>query len=103
MEIAKMTSKGQITVPKAVREKLDLGPGDKVLFVQRGNEVVVSNAESTARRIEEDSSVYRFTPDSMAAFRQLQEAYEGLAEELGLTSDDDVVRWLREDQVGERE
>jgi len=29
---AKMTSKGQITVPKVVRERLELEPGDQVLF-----------------------------------------------------------------------
>jgi len=29
---AKMTSKGQITVPKVVRERLALEPGDQVLF-----------------------------------------------------------------------
>ena len=30
---AKMTSKGQITVPKDVRMKLNLKPGDRVRFV----------------------------------------------------------------------
>lgn len=29
---AKLTSKGQITVPKAVRDSLELEPGDQVLF-----------------------------------------------------------------------
>jgi antitoxin PrlF len=34
---AKMTSKGQLTVPKAVREALELEPGDRVFFeVERG-------------------------------------------------------------------
>lgn len=28
-----MTSKGQITMPKAVRVKLNLKPGDRVLFI----------------------------------------------------------------------
>ena len=28
-----MTSKGQITVPKAVRERLHLNPGDKIEFL----------------------------------------------------------------------
>jgi AbrB family looped-hinge helix DNA binding protein len=31
---AKITSKGQITLPKAVRERLGLRPGDQVLFVE---------------------------------------------------------------------
>ena len=29
---ARMTSKGQITIPKAVREALNLGEGDQVVF-----------------------------------------------------------------------
>jgi antitoxin PrlF len=33
MSEAKMTSKGQITVPKDVRMKLNLKPGDRVRFV----------------------------------------------------------------------
>lgn len=35
---AKVTSKGQITLPKAVREALGLAPGDRVLFrVENGH------------------------------------------------------------------
>jgi antitoxin PrlF len=33
MQIAKMTSKGQVTVPKAVRDALHLGTGDKLEFI----------------------------------------------------------------------
>ena len=33
MSNAKMTTKGQITVPKSVRTRLGLKPGDRVLFV----------------------------------------------------------------------
>jgi antitoxin PrlF len=33
MTQARMTSKGQITVPKAVRLRLNLKPGDRVLFI----------------------------------------------------------------------
>ena len=33
MSEARMTSKGQITVPKDVRLKLNLKPGDRVLFI----------------------------------------------------------------------
>ena len=37
---ATMTSKGQLTVPKAVRDRLGLKPGDKVEFRQDGAESV---------------------------------------------------------------
>lgn len=36
MPSAKLTSKGQITLPKPVREKLHLRPGDRVDFVIDG-------------------------------------------------------------------
>jgi antitoxin PrlF len=39
---AKMTSKGQITVPKAVRERLELKPGDQVLFRLQDNQAVLA-------------------------------------------------------------
>lgn len=43
MEIAaKMSSKGQITVPKAVRDALGIGEGDHVVFRVEGNRAVLA-------------------------------------------------------------
>ena len=39
---ARMTSKGQITVPKAVRDALGLGHGDQVLFRLEGNRAILA-------------------------------------------------------------
>ena len=36
MITAKVTSKGQITVPKSVRDYLGLGPGDELEFIEDG-------------------------------------------------------------------
>jgi AbrB family looped-hinge helix DNA binding protein len=41
MVTATLTSKGQLTIPKAVRESLHLHTGDRVAFVLRGNAEVV--------------------------------------------------------------
>ncbi len=38
---ARVTSKGQITVPKAVRDRLGIRPGDELLFDIHGNRVEV--------------------------------------------------------------
>ena len=48
MELAKITSKGQITIPVAIRRMLGVKDGDKVLFVQEGNKVVMLNASVNA-------------------------------------------------------
>lgn len=43
MEIAaKISSKGQLTVPKSVREALDLDEGDEVVFRVEGNRAVLA-------------------------------------------------------------
>lgn len=39
---AKMTSKGQVTVPKAVRDALGIEEGDEVVFRVEGNRAVVA-------------------------------------------------------------
>jgi len=41
VEKAKISKKGQITIPKAIREKLGLGPGKKVSFDVIGKEAIM--------------------------------------------------------------
>ena len=43
---ARMTSKGQVTVPKEVREALGLGTGDTLLFRVEGERAVVTRIPS---------------------------------------------------------
>lgn len=40
MEIAKITNGGRITIPVAVREKLGLKDGDKVIFIEKGENII---------------------------------------------------------------
>ena len=47
MPSAKVTSKGQVTIPKAVRESLGLKAGDNLDFVQDGDGFrIVANSRS---------------------------------------------------------
>lgn len=40
----RMTTKGQVTIPKQLREKLGLQPGDDVGFREDGQDVILENA-----------------------------------------------------------
>ena len=42
MITAKVTSKGQVTIPKKIRERLGVHPGEDVGFEERGNVLVIS-------------------------------------------------------------
>lgn len=77
METAKVTSKGQITIPVRVRRRLGLKPGDTIIFV-------------------ENEGGYRVVNSSLVALVELQEEMRGTAQGAGLTSDEDVVRLVRE-------
>ena len=44
MDLAKVTSRGQITLPLAIRRKLDVKEGDKVVFYEENGRIVVENA-----------------------------------------------------------
>jgi len=77
MELAKVTTKGQITIPKSIRELLDLKEGSKILFVQKGNDIVIQNS-------------------TMVALEKIQNAFDGEAERLGLKTEEDVVKMIKE-------
>ena len=77
MELAKVTSKGQITIPVAIRKMLGIKEGDKVLFVEDEGKVVLMNASTNA-------------------LLRAQKAFEGVAEELGIYDEQDVVELVKE-------
>lgn len=77
MELAKITSKGQITLPINIRRALKLNDGDKVAFVESNGQFILTNP-------------------AMLALRQAQDAFAGFAEENGLESDEDIVAMVKE-------
>lgn len=77
MELAKVTSKGQITIPIDIRRKLGVKEGDKILFVEEQGRIIMMNS-------------------SMDALRKAQAAFTGEAERLGLKDEQDVVDLVSE-------
>jgi AbrB family looped-hinge helix DNA binding protein len=77
MELAKITTKGQITIPVQIRKALGVKDGDKVVFLNDGNRIIVENS-------------------TRMALREAQEAFTGLAEELELKTEEDVVYLCKE-------
>jgi antitoxin PrlF len=45
MPTSTITSKGQTTVPKEIREVLDVGPGDRLTWEVRGGKVAITAEE----------------------------------------------------------
>lgn len=74
---AKVMAKGQVTIPKDIREVLGVASGDRITFIVEGNTVRIVN-----------SAVY--------AMQVLQKEMTGEAERAGLTSDDDVMAFVKE-------
>lgn len=74
---AKVMAKGQITIPKDVRDALGVSSGDRVTFVVEGNTVRMVN-----------SAVY--------AMQLLQMQMQGEAERSGLNTEDDVMSAVKE-------
>lgn len=42
---SRLTSKGQLTIPKAVRDALELEPGDELLFRVEGDRALLAKTE----------------------------------------------------------
>ena len=77
MELAKVTTKGQITIPKAIRESLKVKEGSKIIFITKGDDIIIKNA-------------------AMIALEKIQDAFDGEAERLGLETEEDVVEMIKE-------
>jgi AbrB family looped-hinge helix DNA binding protein len=49
-EATRITEKGQATIPKALREKYDLEPGDEVVWIDTDDGIVVRKRTRTGAR-----------------------------------------------------
>ncbi len=72
---AKVMSKGQVTIPKNVRDALGIDTGDRVTFIVDGTNV-------------------RIVKSAVFAMMKLQEEMRGEAEKAGFMNEDDVAEWI---------
>lgn len=77
IDSAKVMAKGQVTIPSDVRKILGVSDGDRISFVVDGNTVRIVNA-------------------AIFAMQMLQNELEGEAERLGLTSEEEVMKLVKE-------
>jgi AbrB family looped-hinge helix DNA binding protein len=77
MEVAKISSKGQITIPISVRNKLNLKTGDKIVIF-------------------EENGRFYFENSAMLAFKRAEQAFEGVAENAGFRTEEDMQDYVKE-------
>lgn len=77
MEVAKVSSKGQITIPVSVRNALKLKAGDKIVIL-------------------EENGRFYFENSAMLAFKRAEEAFAGEAEKAGFTSEEEMQEYMKE-------
>jgi len=77
MDVARITTKGQITIPVEIRRKLNLKEGDKIIFLEQDGRIYFENA-------------------ALLAFTRIQDAMAGEAEKAGFKSPEDVNDYVKE-------
>ncbi|MCD8050019.1 MAG: AbrB/MazE/SpoVT family DNA-binding domain-containing protein [Clostridia bacterium] len=77
VDSAKVMAKGQITLPKDIREALRLSSGDRVTLICENNQVIMMN-----------SAVY--------AMKMLNQGMKGEAEKAGLETEEDIDALVNE-------
>ena len=86
MDIARVTSKGQVTIPIGIRRLMNIKEGDKILFFEKDGKVFVENA-------------------AMVAFDKIQKGFEGEAEKAGFKTEkelQDYVKSIRKEMRGQK-
>jgi len=81
-DVTKVSSKGQVVIPKEIRERLGILPGEKIIVMTRDEEIVLKKA----RRL---------------SLEELSEKIAGVAEKNKIDVErliDEAVRWARSKQ-----
>lgn len=78
LEVTKVSSKGQVTIPIEIRKRLNLVAGGKLVFIEG-----------------DDGKIY-VVNSSMLALRVAQKAFDGEAEKAGIKNDDELLTLIKE-------
>jgi AbrB family looped-hinge helix DNA binding protein len=76
METAKISARGQVTIPYAIRSKMNLKSGDTVAFVENEGKVYMLNT-------------------ALPALQTIQQRMKGKGESIGFNTPDDVAAYIR--------
>jgi antitoxin PrlF len=74
---AKIMAKGQVTIPKDIRERMKLEEGERITFICQGDFAIVMN-----------SALY--------AMKTLQKEMKGKFEAVGLNTEEDINEYMHE-------
>lgn len=77
MEVARISTKGQITIPIEIRKKLNLKEGDKIIFLEQDGRIYFENA-------------------ALLAFNRIQDAMAGEAQKAGINSPEEMNEVMKE-------
>ena len=85
MEVSRISSKGQVTIPKTIRELLNLNEGDRVAFLEENGKIMITKA-------------------SLIALNELQDALSKEAKEKSITEEEllNELKAVREELWNER-
>jgi AbrB family looped-hinge helix DNA binding protein len=78
MEVARITSQGQITIPLKIRNKLNLKAGSKLIFLEEGN------------------GRFFLENPSLSAFTRVQDEMYGAAKDAGFNTEQELQDFARE-------
>jgi AbrB family looped-hinge helix DNA binding protein len=77
IDVSRVTTKGQITIPVEFRKRFGIDVGDKVVFMEKDGLIVIANS-------------------NRMAFEEFQQVMTGEAERAGIAGEEDVAALCRE-------
>lgn len=100
MEISKISSKGQITIPVSVRNKLNLKTGDNVVFFEENGRFYIENASAISLKYigpKNENVQYNFSDDNRLKVAEPDIRYCTVRESL-----EDSLKEVKEIREGKR-